>query len=430
MAYDFSPVFKENADMILDEFLDRYTTYIEIDNEDGMSMSIFSNHYRDILNTFKSDFEEESILDLFEKVAQYEISIKMPYIAIINELFCLKHLLFAKITRNNGNHLYISQMLTLFEKINNRVAKVYLYKYIDLMLSLNNMRRASISDLVEKKTIKHYEDHLVWLTSLAQSVKDKNLDIFPELEETQCSFGKWLNNDGKSIIQNNSKYDRINTLHNNLHKFAQKIFMRMHTDKFDILITYLEKCELISLSIGTELAMIDNILMNQQVTKDSLTDALNRNGLKNVFESQYELSFATNNHFVLAMCDLDFFKEINDTYGHVAGDKILVHFVNIVKKNIRNSDIIIRYGGEEFIVILPAINKEKGCHVLEKIRKDFQENKLHFENKKIQATVSIGMMEIKPEYHYKKSFLNDYLMQVDQKLYLAKHNGRNRVESC
>lgn len=428
MVYDFSAVFKEDADTILDEFLDKYTTYIETDSEDGMSMSIFSNHYRDILNTFKGEFKEEFILDLFEKVAQYEISLKMPYIVIMNELFCLKHLLLAKMAYNERDHLYISQMLTLFQKINNRVAKIYLHQYIDLVLSLNKMRRISIADLVERKTIKHYEDHLVWLTGLAQSVRDKNLDVFPELEETQCSFGKWLNNDGKIIIQNNSKYNAINALHNNLHQFAQKIFVRMHTDEYDILITYLEKCELISLSIGTELAMIDNILMNQQVTKDSLTGALNRNGLKNIFESQYELSFATSNHFVLAMCDLDHFKEINDTYGHVAGDDILMSFVDIIKKNIRNSDIVIRYGGEEFIIILPAVNEEKGYQVLEKIRKDFQESKLCFEDKEIQATVSIGMMEIKPEYHYKKSFLNEYLMQVDKKLYLAKHNGRNRVE--
>lgn len=430
MIYNFSAVFKEDADAILDEFLDKYTTYIETDSEDSMSMSTFSNYYRDILNTFKGDFKEEFILDLFEKIAQHEISLKMPYIVIMNELFCLKHILLTKIAHSNGNHLYISQILTLFQKISNRVAEIYLYEYIDLVLSLNNMRRISISDLIEKKTIKHYEDHLVWLTNLAQSVKEKNLDIFPELEETQCSFGKWLSNDGKNLIHNNSKYNSINTLHNNLHQFAQKIFMRMHTDEYDILITYLEKCELISLSIGTELAMIDNVLMNQQITKDSLTGALNRNSLKNIFESQYELSFATANHFVLAMCDLDFFKEINDTYGHVAGDKVLISFIDTVKKNIRNSDIVIRYGGEEFIIILPAVNKEKGCQVLEKIRKDFQESHLLFENKKIQATVSIGMMEVAPEYHYKKSFLNEYLIQVDQKLYLAKHNGRNRVEPC
>ncbi|ABB45236.1 diguanylate cyclase (GGDEF domain) [Sulfurimonas denitrificans DSM 1251] len=429
MIYDFSALFKDDTEAILDEFLDKCTTCIEVDSEHSVSMSVFSNHYRAILNTFESNFEEEYILDLFEKVAKYESSFKTPYIVIMNELFSLKHILLAKIAQG-GEHLYISQMLMLFKNISNRVAKVYLDEYIDLVLSLNNLRRISISDLVEKKTIRFYEDHLAWLTKLAQSIKEKNLDIFPELEATDCSFGKWLHNDGKNTIHNNSKYSAINTLHNNLHRFAQKIFMRMHTQEHDILITYLEKCELISLSIGTELAMIDNVLMNQQITKDSLTSALNRNSLKNIFESQYELSFATGNHFILAMCDLDFFKNINDTYGHVAGDKILINFVKIVKKNIRNSDIIIRYGGEEFIIILPAVDKEKGCQVLEKIRKDFQESKLHFEGKEIQATLSVGTMEIKPEYHYKKSFLDEYIMQVDQKLYLAKRNGRNRVESC
>lgn len=428
--YDFSSVFKSDIETVLEEFLDKYTTYVHTEEEDDKSVSEFSSFYRNILNTLSGNFSEEEILKLFEELAQYEISQKMPYIIIMNELFCLKHLLMAKIAFEEENHSKILQILTLFKKISNSIAKVYLHEYINTVVSLNNMRIISISDLIEKNVIKHYEEHLSWLTSLAQSIVDKDLDNFPELEATKCSFGKWLHNDGKNVIHNNSKYNAINTLHNNLHLFAQKIFDNINTNEYHILITYLEKCELISLSIGTELAMIDNILMNQQITKDTLTGALNRNGLKNIFESQYELSFATSNHFVLAICDLDHFKKVNDTYGHIAGDNVLINFVEVIKKNIRNSDIVIRYGGEEFVIILPAIDKDKGCEVLEKIRQDFEQSSVHFNGNEIRTTVSIGMMEIKPQYHYKKSFLNEYVMLVDQKLYDAKHNGRNRVESC
>ena len=168
--------------------------------------------------------------------------------------------------------------------------------------------------------------------------------------------------------------------------------------------------------------------MNKRVTKDTLTGALNRNALRIVFDSQNELSLPTSNPFVLAVCDLDRFKKINDTHGHVAGDKVLKSFVDVAKKYIRNSDVIIRYGGEEFVIILPAVNKENGLEVLEKICRSFEESTLEFEGKNLNATVSIGMMEIKPEKAFKNSFIDEYIMIADQKLYTAKHSGRNRVE--
>ena len=320
------------------------------------------------------------------------------------------------------------KLLTLFQKINNRVAHIYLLKYLQRLVSLNNMRLSSISDLVEKNIITHYESHLIWLTDLAKYVEGSDRTKFPELDDTNCSFGVWLHNDAKQVISNNSKYKNIVSIHKSLHLFASKIFHILDKGEFHVLITYLEKCELISLSIGTELALLDQILINKRITQDSLTGALNRQGLGNVFESHYELALATNNPFILAMCDLDFFKNINDTYGHVAGDKLLRLFVDSVKQNIRNSDVIIRYGGEEFIIMLPTIYKAKGLEILENIRNDFANTVLEFNEEKISTTVSVGMVEIEPAYLYQKSFLEDYLMIVDKKLYEAKHNGRNRIE--
>ena len=158
------------------------------------------------------------------------------------------------------------------------------------------------------------------------------------------------------------------------------------------------------------------------------TGALNRNGFKDIFVNQYELSLATSNPFVLAMCDLDFFKQINDTHGHVGGDQMLKLFVDTVKKNIRNSDVIIRYGGEEFVIVLPSIDKVKGLEVLEKVRSSFKEARLDFDGGTISATVSIGMIEIRPELAFKKAFLDECVMIADKRLYMAKESGRDRVE--
>ena len=424
MVYDFSEFFKDEKDSLLDEFLDKCTSHINLDEN---VYNILIERYKDIFNIFGRSFEKKEILILFENLAKYETLLDYPYIIIINEVFSLKSILINKITsihKNSG----IFEFLSLFNEINNKIAKIYLDGYIKNILSLNNMRINSMADLINKNITKHYESHLVWLTNIAIFISSKEQNIFPELDATKCDFGKWLHNEAKNIIQNNSKFKTISSLHNSLHLFGNKI--KNHTIKNDyhIIITYLEKCELLSLGIGTELALIDNILMNKEITKDALTGAMNRNGLKSVFESQYELSLATNNSFVLAMCDLDYFKKVNDNHGHIAGDEMLILFVNVVKKFIRNSDIIIRYGGEEFIIILPAVAKADAHTVLEKIRKAFENSFITKDSKKITTTVSIGLVGIKPEYYYKNQFLNEYVNIADQRLYMAKENGRNRIE--
>ena len=425
--HDFSAYFDNKDNNLFDEFTDKHTTCINSYGDE--KFDTLMAHYKIIIETFDSPFELEDLIVSFEDLAKYKMSISIPYVVMTNEVYGLKNILISKIVYVNVS-TKILDLLSIFKLINNRVAKVYLHNYIDELVSLNNVRINSLSDLVEKNIISHYESHLVWLTKLAKLIKGGQKKNFVELDDTMCEFGIWLHEDAKKIIHNNSKYKAINNLHQSLHLFAKKIFNQIARDEYHILITYLEKCELISLSIGTELALIDNILMNKRITKDSLTGALNREALRGVFESQYELSLATNRSFVLAMCDLDFFKNINDTYGHVAGDQLLKSFVKVVKQNIRASDIIVRYGGEEFTIILPAINKEKGKEVLEKIRQSFQESYIEFNEKKVQTTISIGMIEIKPDSEYKKSFVDEYIMVADRELYMAKKGGRNRVEAC
>ena len=421
--HDFSLILNDDNNSLFNEFTDRYTACIN--SYDDEKFDTVMAYYKRIIDTLSKPFEIENLLCSFEALAKYKMSISIPYVIMTNEIYGLKNILISKMAKENGN---ILELFSLFIIINNRVAKIYLHDYIEKLISLNNVRISSLSDLVEKNIISHYESHLIWLTHLAQKIRDEDKNKFVELDHTLCKFGTWLKSDAKQIILNNSKYKSIDNLHRNLHLFAKKIFSQIAMDEYHILITYLEKCELISLSLGTELALVDNILMNKRITKDTLTGALNRHALKNVFESQYELSLATNSSFVLAMCDLDYFKEVNDNYGHIAGDKLLKSFVDTVKKNIRSSDVIVRYGGEEFVIMLPAINKEKGFEVLEKIRLDFQRSPIYFNSSQVGTTVSIGMIEIHPEKEYNKCFVDEHIMIADQELYMAKKSGRNRVE--
>lgn len=426
MKHDFSKFFKNNKEE-LNDYIKQYTSYLNILDENDNSIAHLKRYYYNIFDAFSNRFEEEKIFELFEELANYKISIDLPYIIINSELNSLKNILLTKMIKENTTS-NIEELLSLFSSINNHIANIYLKKYISTLLSSNNVRISSLSDVLDKNIIGHYESHLIWLTDLAKCILNETKEDFPELNDKLCSFGLWLHDEAKQIIQNNSKFKSIDALHQNLHFFGRKINSYIGSNEYHLLITYLEKCELISLGIGTELALIDNILMNKKITKDPLTNSLNRQALKSVFESQYELSLATSNPFVLAMCDLDDFKHINDTHGHIVGDRMLKLFIDTVKQHLRNSDIVIRYGGEEFVIMLPAIKKDKGLKVVEEIRQSFQDTSLDLDGVSVKTTVSIGLIEINPEYTYKPNYLNEYISIADQKLYLAKKNGKNRIE--
>ena len=427
MYYNFVNILNNDED-IFDEFMDKYVTYLDsYENED--SIAILREQYKEIYALLNNNFELDDILSKFQTLAEYKILHDIPYVIFFSEIHGLKNIFIAKIFDSDNHDNDIKKLLLLFKEINEKVAYVYLKAYIKNLISTNKIRLNSIHDMLETDIIQYYEAHLLWLNNLAGHIKVQKKENFVELDDTLCTFGKWLHSDAKMIIKNNSKYKTISNLHANLHLFANKIYKNLEHNEYHIFLSYLEKCEFISLSLGTELALIDNAQMNQKIKKDNLTGALNRNSLKDVFEHQYELALATSNSFVFAMCDLDFFKNINDTYGHVAGDKVLAHFVTTAKKHIRNADIIIRYGGEEFIIILSTVKEEKGLSVLNALREAFEKTPLLYDTQSIEATLSIGMMEVHPKESYKKEYLERYLKIVDQKLYMAKDLGRNRVET-
>ena len=418
--------FLENEiEYLEEEFLTKYIINIRKVEEDELEkindfFSLIIKHIclGDLENTYK----------VCRDLIDFNIELSIPYIMLTHELMNLQKLIIERlIVKNAKDEIY--ELYKLYLSFENFIAQNYLDKYTKILQSKNNLRIASLTDIYEKDIINHYQAHLEWLNDLAKAVEFRNSKFFPQTNHTLCTFGKWLHDSGKTVIQNNSKFKSISKQHENLHLMAKQInnYISKKEENNHILLTYLEKCEMLSLSLGTELALIDNTLINSKASKDPLTGALNRQRLNQLYLHQLEISFATSKPFVLVMCDFDYFKNINDTYGHVAGDKMLENFVTFMKKNLRNSDMIIRYGGEEFVFILPAISEEKARIILNKIRIDFSEFILIYEDKKISTTLSMGILEIDPEDEsYFRNFENAISI-VDKKLYEAKNSGRNRV---
>ena len=124
------------------------------------------------------------------------------------------------------------------------------------------------------------------------------------------------------------------------------------------------------------------------------------------------------------MFDLDHFKNINDTYGHIVGDKVLINFADLIRANLRKGDTLVRYGGEEFLAILPGADAEGTAAVGEKIRRFTEENTIKHASQDIKVTVSIGGVSY-PEIEIDN--VENLVKKADDNLYHAKETGRNKV---
>jgi diguanylate cyclase (GGDEF)-like protein len=167
---------------------------------------------------------------------------------------------------------------------------------------------------------------------------------------------------------------------------------------------------------------------------ENLMSSALRDGLTRLFNKRYflerldsELKFAQRHHASLSllMLDLDHFKKINDTNGHLAGDKVLTTIANVLSKTVRNEDVVARFGGEEFAIILRAIEIDSAQLMAERVRKLVEGATIQLDGgKELHATVSIGVATF-PTTPCKT--LEDLVEAADKALYRAKHDGRNRV---
>lgn len=159
-----------------------------------------------------------------------------------------------------------------------------------------------------------------------------------------------------------------------------------------------------------------------QLTIDPLTKVTNRKGLIDDLHNAIHAGENKTLPIVLLMIDADNFKNINDQYGHVAGDKVLYFFAHTIKSVLRSGDKVYRYGGEEFSVLLNRCNKEKAFAVADKIRSKIEQSHLIYSGQTIKMTVSVGAT-----IHHAGDSYDDFIARADQALYRAKKEGKNRT---
>lgn len=162
--------------------------------------------------------------------------------------------------------------------------------------------------------------------------------------------------------------------------------------------------------------------VSELVREDQLTGALNRRGLEEAFERESMRADRHQTPLCIALLDVDNFKRLNDSLGHQAGDRALIHLIEVIKEALRPSDSVARYGGEEFVIVLPDVGIEEAASTVERLQRELTKKYFLHENNSILVTFSAGVALRAPD-----ESRNDVIGRADKAMYKAKKAGKNRV---
>jgi diguanylate cyclase (GGDEF)-like protein len=164
-------------------------------------------------------------------------------------------------------------------------------------------------------------------------------------------------------------------------------------------------------------------LLRQQVGRDSMTNLNNHQRFRELLQQEISRSQRYNHPLSTIFADIDHFKSVNDTYGHLSGDRVIKIVAGCLKKELRESDHLARYGGEEFAFILPETEKDDAWMVAERLRKAIDSLRIAHGDGFIHVTMSFGIALLKPG---EKISLDELISKADSALYNVKNQGRNQ----
>lgn len=162
--------------------------------------------------------------------------------------------------------------------------------------------------------------------------------------------------------------------------------------------------------------------VSAKVKEDQLTGALNRRGLEEEYERSCSASDRRKGPMSVALLDIDNFKSLNDTHGHQAGDSALVHLAKVIKASIRPTDVVCRYGGEEFVILLPGTGLEDSVMVISRLQRELTKRFFLHDNQRLLITFSAGVAERRAGENR-----DETIGRADAAMYTAKRSGKNRV---
>ncbi len=315
---------------------------------------------------------------------------------------------------------YQENFFNIIDRIMSSLNKFYAIEYIKAYVTNDTETEIIVMDSEEKK-VGTYSDHLNvrnmlhaahYLKQGGVFYQDSHLLSMFDIKDTCYVFSIKDRHDkhhGLCFIAFSSNYINIPLDLEIIRRFEVPLSMAILQEK-----------QLYSLEARTKQLYEESI-------RDSLTGLYNRHHMSLFAERELEKVKRYGGEFSLVMFDLDGFKNINDTYGHYVGDMVLKTIGYIIRNMIRSVDIPVRYGGEEFLLLLPNTSKENACKVAEKIRKAIEEKEIRVDNITVRCTVSAGVASVDELKNGVDGNIYRLITIADKRLYEAKRQGKNRV---
>lgn len=294
-----------------------------------------------------------------------------------------------------------------------------------------NLLNRRLSD--EKKQFEGYLSELNAKLERINEIVESDSETLKELKAINLEFNDSINKQMSEARQKIDNQDKVDVLKTDLLASLDAIAQRLETyqatygSKLQSLQankqemnTHIQTLEKENLELLTELHK------ERQLSKlDTLTQLPNRQGFNARLEEELSRAERYNQYLSIAMLDIDFFKKINDDFGHLVGDKVLRMMANEMKKVCRESDFIARFGGEEFVVLLPQTSETDALIAIDKIRNHIANCPFHFQNRPVPLTLSGGVAE-----RLANEDVETWMDRADAALYKSKRSGRNQVTAA
>ncbi len=284
---------------------------------------------------------------------------------------------------------------------------------VDDSMIIRKQMKSMLENLFFKViTVAHGEEALGMLdvhSDISLVVTDYNMPVINGLELTQ-KIRKEYSKDKLAIIAlSSNEDDEINALFlkNGANDYIKKNFSK----------------EEFSCRINNTIEALENLnIVTNHANRDFLTGLYNRRYFFTNMQSYIEEIGTHSEKYAIAMIDIDFFKKVNDTYGHDVGDKAIVHLSEILTSTTNYRDMVARFGGEEFCIVLKNVNKFSAQDILERLREEVEKSAIYLESgEAVQFTISLGVAMSSEES------LQETMETADMMLYKAKNSGRNKV---
>ena len=388
-----------------------------------------------IYNVFESIKEHDFVINskaykLPPVIGDIKLMLKSLYMPILKDgnVFGLIELIFGKDTPVNMEFLFLMRVFAL--QVSLKLQNIVLNEQSKINVEFHDSMK-NIAKIIETQYELNYIVPLIG-EMLDRFISDHLIYVFLRQEgEFKLVWPKACNDERiyEALKQLTAETDYVLTNNDKIGAFPLTsegeitgcIVARSTLDKLSKRdISYLEQLTRQSSITINRANMYAKVL--QYATLDALTGLNNRRQFELRLKQEIATTKRQKNPLCAMMIDIDFFKKVNDTYGHASGDSVLRMVASIIKEHLRESDIPSRYGGEEFAILLPFTKIEEAKIVGERLRKAVEETPIPIDKRNINVTISMGLAEFNPEETGEELF-----KRADKALYNAKESGRNRV---